>query len=115
MYIYIIYIHLYVYLLHMCLLGCSDGHPACLPASLPAALPASPFVSFFIKMLDVSLGVACGAKKLLYFMLTIICSRYFCFWDARRGKKMQHFDSKTMKNIKNNKYMYKGAGRRLKW
>ena len=34
-------------------------------------------VFIFIKMLDVSVGVACGAKKLLYVAPKAICSCYF--------------------------------------
>ena len=56
------------------------------------------------------MGVACGAKKFLYFTSKTCFPRSFWFWDARRGKKSKHFEQKLFKinNIMN--YCTKGGG-----
>ena len=59
---------------------------------------------FVIKMWKCPVGVACSAKQFLYFTPKVNCSCYFCFWDARRSKKLKHFGPKRRKswNMTNN-------------
>ena len=57
----------------------------------------------FIKMLDVSLGVACGAKRCCIVRKTFFVHFLCCFCDVRRGNKLEHFGSKTMKVVKDDK------------
>ena len=78
----------------------SDDAGAC-PATVTCSFLGVRLVGclFFMKMPELSFGVACGAKGLLYLILETICSCHFWFWDARRGNKLEHFHQDLMQII----------------